>query len=154
MAFWRKLLAAMRGMKYERSMADPCMYYKWHKDEGLIIWLSWIDDCLCIGSRAGVQEAKNMMLKQFECDDIGFPSEYVGCKLKFNMKERSLIFTQPVLLQSFRDEFELGDSIAAPVTPMEPGRVLVKGVEENLVSNQRQTYYRSGVGKLLNLIRW
>ena len=54
MAFWRKLLAAMRGMKYERSMADPCMYYKWHKDEGLIMWLSWIDDCLCIGSRAGV----------------------------------------------------------------------------------------------------
>ena len=154
MAFWKKLLAAMRDMKYERSMADPCMYYKWHKDEGLIIWLSWIDDCLCIGSRTGVQEAKNMMLEQFECDDIGFPSEYVGCKLKFNMKERSLIFTQPVLLQSFRDEFELGDSIAAPVTPMEPGRVLVKGAEENLVSNQRQTYYRSGVGKLLNLIRW
>ena len=79
------------------------------------------------------------MLQLFECDHIEFPSEYVGCNLNFNMQERSLIFTQPVLLQSFRGEFELVDSIAAPVTPMEPERVLVKETEENLVSNERQT---------------
>ena len=77
-----------------------------------------------------------------------------GGKINLNIQKRSLIFTQPVLLQSFRDEFELEDSIAAPMTSMEPRRVLVKGAEENLVNNTRQTYYRSWVGKMLNLIRW
>jgi len=28
-AFWKQLLAAMRTMGFERSKADPCLYYCW-----------------------------------------------------------------------------------------------------------------------------
>jgi len=37
---------------------------------------------------------------------------------------------------------------------MEPGRILVSGTEGDLVAKVRQTYYRSGVGKLLHMMRW
>jgi hypothetical protein len=36
-------------MKYNRSKADPCLYYHW-TETGLVLWLSWVDD---------VEEAKN-----------------------------------------------------------------------------------------------
>ena len=49
-AFWIEILKCFRHMGYERSKADPCLYWKW-KDDDLIIWLSWIDDCLCLERR-------------------------------------------------------------------------------------------------------
>jgi len=144
-AFCKKLLLAMKMMGFKRSEADPCIYFRWSKKNGLIVWLSRIDDCLCIGNIHEVKIAKNGMLKQFECDDVGFPTEYVGCKLNFNKEENSLTFTQPVMIQSFSDEHETKECSNDSVTPMEPGRILVSGNECDLVSKVRQTYYRSGV---------
>eukprot|EP00957_Ditylum_brightwellii_P053633 4063963-Ditylum_brightwellii.AAC.1 len=45
MAFWIELLKCMESMGYKRNGADLCMYFKWTMT-GLIIWLSWIDDCM------------------------------------------------------------------------------------------------------------
>ena len=83
--------------------------------------------------------AKDPMLKQFECDDVGFSVEYVGCKLNFDNEEKRLTFTQPVMIQCFSDEYEIQECINDPVTPMEPGRILVSGNECDLVSKVRQT---------------
>jgi len=58
------------------------------------------------------------------------------------------------MIQSFSDEYETQECINDPVTPMELGRILVSGNECDLVSKARQTYYRSGVGKLLHVMRW
>jgi hypothetical protein len=57
-ALWLKLLEALHGVKYMRSKAGPCLYYAWDSS-GLMIWLSWVDDCLIIGNKEGVQNAKN-----------------------------------------------------------------------------------------------
>ena len=35
MAFWRKLLRAMKRIKFRRSDADPCIYFRWSKENGL-----------------------------------------------------------------------------------------------------------------------
>jgi hypothetical protein len=57
-AFWTTFLNAMWHMKYNRSKADPCLYYRWTKT-GLVLWLSWVDDdCLVCGHRKNVEEAK------------------------------------------------------------------------------------------------
>ena len=44
-AFWREFLKAFVALGYTRSEADPSLYYKWD-NEGLILWISWVDDCL------------------------------------------------------------------------------------------------------------
>jgi hypothetical protein len=56
-AFWLKLLKALQGMHYMRSKADPCLYYLW-EDTGLVIWLSWVDDCLICSEKASVIHKK------------------------------------------------------------------------------------------------
>jgi hypothetical protein len=71
--------------------------------------------------------------------------EYIGCKVDYNPDEGYVQLTQPVLLQSFADEFELpkGDN---PITPAVPGDVLRKGKSTEMLSVKEMTKYRSGVG--------
>ena len=68
------------------------------------------------------------------------------------MEEGWMKLTQPVLLQSFTDEFELPTQKA--MTPAVPGDVLQKSGDEPGMDAESQTKYRSGVGKLLHMMRW
>ena len=70
---------------------------------GPVILLRWIDDCLIAGNEDGVKAAKEQMKQQFDCDDVGKLTEYVGCRVDKN--KNSIKFTQPVLLHSFENEF-------------------------------------------------
>ena len=150
LAFWRKLLAAFRLMQYGRSTADPCLYYKW-TEYGVIIWISWVDDCLITGTKDAVVHAKKQMMEQFDCDEIGEMKEYIGCKI--DRTEDSIKITQPVLMQSYTDEFDLSD-IRAPATPVEPGLVQLQKQEgETPLDAAEQKIYRSGVGKLLHMMK-
>ena len=47
--FWKDLLKAFSAIKCTRSNEDPYMYYSWTAI-GLLIWLSWIDDCASFGN--------------------------------------------------------------------------------------------------------
>ena len=149
--FWRELLKAMNYMKFKRSDTDPCLYWKWTQN-GLLIWLSWVDDCLCIGPKEEVMKSKTELTTLFDCDDVGEFNEYVGCKLERDWSNRIIKFTQPVLLQSFEDEFDLPDREYE--TPAETGKVLTKCEDEQQVEPAEQKEFRSGTGKLLHLMRW
>jgi hypothetical protein len=74
--------------------------------------------------------------------------EYIGCKI--DRKPGQLKVSQPVLLQSLIDEFDLPDD-NYPSTPAEPGSILMSG---EMITMTEQSKYRSGVGKLLYLMRW
>lgn len=148
MAFWKKLIAAFNRLDYERSKADACLHFTW-TDEGLLAWMSWVDDLLVIGFPKSVAEAKEGMKEEFDCDDQGPMKEYVGCKIDCNMDERWMRITQPVLLQSFHDEFGVTGTRSLPA---QSGSKLQKG--EDTVDAEEQTTFRSGTGKLLHCMKW
>jgi len=150
MAIWKEMLKAFKAMKFARGTADPCMYYKWTAAGFLIVWLSWIDDCACFGMNDNVEESWKEMNQLFECDDIGDMEEF-GCKI--DKEEGSIKFTQPVMLQSFKDEFDL-ENQRETSTPAEPVSTLPKVPEDAKVDEKEQTYFRSGVSKLLHIMRW
>ena len=153
-AFWKELLKAMQSMGYSRSATDPCLYYKWI-DGKLNIWLSWIDDCLNVGDPEHVKVAIKDLMKLFDCEELGVLNEYVGCKIQHSREESKMKITQPVLVQSFEDEYDLPkDESRGYSTPAEPGQILeVEGLE-GVLSDREQTIFRSGIGKLLYLARW
>jgi hypothetical protein len=122
-AFWKQLILAFASMNYCRSKADPCLYFDW-KIDGLVVWISWVDDCLVAGKKKGVLIVKGQMTARFDCEEIGEVDEYVGCKVERNYEENSIKLTQPVMLQTFVDEF-LPNS-PAPNTPATPCNALVK----------------------------
>jgi hypothetical protein len=148
--FWVKLLAVLYLMEFKRGMADPCLYFQW-TDEGLVLIASWVDDLLMCGNEALVMKVKKQLFEHLDCDDVGELTEYVGCKIERD--KDSIRLTQPVLLQSFEDEFEI-PMFSEVRTPAVAGQVLQSGSEGAIVSAEEQTTYRSGVGKLLHLMRW
>ena len=68
-------------------------------------------------------------MEEFDATDEGEMKEYISCKIICDMKERWLKFTQPVLLQSFADEFETR-KIQKYKTPMEANKKLEKADPE------------------------
>ena len=85
-----------------------------------------MDDLICTGQRAAVLKAKAEMMHRFECDEVGELREYVRCKLDWHKRENWLKFTEPVLIQSVLNEFDLA-SEGNYGTPAEPGQVLQTG---------------------------
>ena len=49
-------------MSNSQSRADPYFYYNWSHD-GLMVWLTWIDDNLLLGNKNGVEVQWKKILK-------------------------------------------------------------------------------------------
>ncbi len=150
--FWIFLLTIVHHLECMRSKADPCLYFKWTATGALLLWMSWVDDCFVTGPDPEVQELRQQINEAIDCDDDGEIKEYVGCKIDYDKMQHKLKFTQPVLLQSYKDEFETAGS-EKPITPGIPLKPLQLG-KEPPVEATRRTYYRSGVGKLMHMKRW
>src|SRR5688572_6811902 len=153
MQFWREMCQAFQHMEFNRSQADPCLYHKWIEDE-LTVWITWVDDCLIAGKVEAVEHSKDKMMKLFDCDDIGDLQEYVGCKVEHDKEKKVMKLTQPVMIQSFQDEFEIETDGMKPRTPAVPGEVLQTSDDRNVMTQGEQKKYRSGLGKLLHMMRW
>ena len=60
-----------------------------------------------LGVGNSIIKEKEKFMEQVECDETGKIQEYVGCKVQFDDVNRTINLTQPVLIQSFNDEFTL-----------------------------------------------
>jgi hypothetical protein len=89
---------------------------------------------------------KENIKKHFECDDIGSIQEYVGNKVEINSE--SIKLTQPVLIQSLKDEFEIPDDEYRN-NPGVLGSVLPAVIEGEELGDKDMKTFRSDVGKLL-----
>ena len=78
------------------------------------------------GPKEIVMDEKKEMMERFDCDDVGDVNKYVVCKIKQNKEEGWMRFTQPVMIQSFSDEFKTKES-RRPKTPSKAGTVLTPG---------------------------
>jgi hypothetical protein len=117
------------------------------------MWLTWIDDKLCIANQDIIEQEKEELKSHYKCDDIGPVEDYIGCKITIDHEERSVKFTQPVLVQSLNDEFEDIPQGSNPLTPARPGNILTTCVESDKLSPEMHSRYQTGVGKLLYLAK-
>jgi hypothetical protein len=139
------------AMGFTRSDGDPCCYYK-NISGRKIVCLWWVDDCIFFGSISDIIREKNRMMEYFECEDVGFVKEYVGCKVEMDEKEKSVKFTQPILVKCLVDEF--GSGFKHVSTPASASRCLQGGNDEDKISERKKKRYQACVGKLLYLIQW
>ena len=71
---------------------------------------------------------------------------------KIDRENMSFKFTQPVMVQSFNNEFEVRNRM--PIATGDTVTTLVKAEEGCKVSPERTTYFGLGVGKILHIMRW
>jgi hypothetical protein len=70
LASWKEFLQAFKNMGFRRSPADPCLYIK-NTSYGLVIWTSWVDNCLILGHQEDLTQYHKMMNNYFDCNNIG-----------------------------------------------------------------------------------
>ena len=75
--------------------------------------------------------------------------EYIGYKIECNHKRKRLKMTQPVIIQSFKDEFNLPKKNL--ITPMPAGYITKRGKENKLISKEKQKTYWSRARKILHV---
>ena len=71
----------MNKLGYARNHAYPSLYYKWHEDHGLIVWLSFIHDMLIACCEPAMSNIKKQFTDTVHCDDIDEMREYIGMKI-------------------------------------------------------------------------
>jgi hypothetical protein len=92
------------------------------------------------------------MIEYFDCKDVGFVKEYVGCKVEMNEEESSVKFTQPFLVKSLVDEFGAGSKHVS--TPAPADQCSQIGSAEEIIPENEKKKYQASVGKLLYLTQW
>jgi hypothetical protein len=151
-AFWRQLLRAASAMGLKQSTADLCFYYKWVEGQ-LIMMMSWIDDNAIAGKESDIMDLKKALMDQFECEGCGPMDEYVGCTIE-KLDTEGIKFQQKVLLQSCRDEFDIGN-LRKFNTPAAPEIVLKKPDKgKESLTPAKQTQYHSGVRKGMHMMQY
>jgi hypothetical protein len=63
------------------------------------------------------------MMELFNCNDVGKIKNYVGGKVDYGQEAGTMRLTRPVMIQSFKDKFELPESKSCN-TPAIPGTVM------------------------------
>ncbi len=143
---------AASAMGLKQITADPCLYYKW-VNGWLVMMMSWIDNNAIVGQESDVMDLKKALMNQFECKDCRPVNEYVGCTIE-KLETGGIKFQQKVLLQSYRDEFDIGNLKKFNSLSV-PGTVLKKLDEgKKLLAPAKQTQYCSVVGKGMHMMQY
>ena len=92
------------------------------------------------------------MKSLFDCDGIGELHEHVGYKVGYNAEKKKFKFTQSVLWRSYLEEFKLPSY--KYMSKAEPRQILPAPLVGQELDNDRQSKFRTGVGKMLYMMRW
>jgi hypothetical protein len=139
-------------LNFTCSPVDPCLLYR-TTDSGTVFLCLYVDDFLLVGDNDAIVEAIQEIKAAYTVKELGPVEEYVGCNIKF-MGDKILI-TQPDLIQKLKKNFErILDGLTSYKTPGPPGEGVVRpcGTDE-LISEDDQRVFRSGVGSLLYLMK-
>jgi hypothetical protein len=99
LALWKELLQAFKKIGFRRSASDLCLYIK-NTSNGLVIWISWVDDCLLLDHQEDVSKNNKIMNSYFEWNNIDELKEYIRCKIKNREGDNRIMIVQPVIIRS------------------------------------------------------
>jgi hypothetical protein len=102
--------------------------FKWDLNWGLVTWLAWIDNKLCIATVKHIEHEKKPLKKHFKCEHMGMAKlrYYIVCMLDISSDGRRLKMMQSMLVQSLTDEFEDIPQGTALLVSAKSGNILTK----------------------------
>ena len=154
-AFYKKLTQVLKNIGFEGGLIDLC-FLTWKGKYGTVHIAIYVDDCLCCGDiekiNAVIEEMKQSGFKLKIEKEL---TDYLSCKLHFSEDKKKGWIGQPHLIQKMQNTFGKKISkLKSYKTPAKPGIGIVKAdPEDQEMSEQDRTYYHSGVGMLLFLVK-
>jgi hypothetical protein len=153
--WWKHFVKTLKNLNFKRSKIDPCLLMR-QDESGILILCIYVDDVLCIGTSASIEKGIKDILNYFTIKHTKEVKEYVGCSIVRDIKTKKIYFCQPGLINRLEMEFKNEvDDLKKVETPATPGQIIIRPQpEDELLSNDQQKKYRSGVGMLLYLVKY
>jgi len=153
--WWARFTEVLsKEMGFSKSLTDPCLLYQ-KSERGEIILCIYVDDVLCVGDELAISHFVEAIATKFNIKNQGPLDEYVGCKIVSNNDRSKVWITQPDLLAKLTKTFgEKVKGMQHYSTPAAPGEIIMRPQDPSeLIREQEQSEYRSGVGMLLYLVK-
>jgi hypothetical protein len=146
----------MSKLSFFPSAADPCLFIKHLKDKDTISFvIIYVDDGGIIGKQETINELMQSLAENFNIKGMGPLKHFVGCHIIENAAKDTIWVHQPKLLKDLQKKFgPTVESSRTYRTPAAPRTIVMRPQEgDMLISPEKQTEYRSGVGMLLYLVK-
>ena len=153
--FFKKISAVLtEKLNMKKCLADQCLFGR-KTSKGSVLITIYIDDTLCVGKQAAIDELKSDLAKHFSTKEEGPLNEYVGCEVIREGKSK-LFMSQQVLLKKLERTFgSLVEKLPIYKTPSGTGFRVERCVDaDKRIGDEKQSMYRSGIGMLLFLVKF
>ena len=142
-------------MEFEPCPCDPCLFMR--KRHGrVVIVLVYVDDNLCIGVKEDLLEVTKEVEKHgFKITVEQELTDYLSCEIRKNSRGDMAWLGQPHMIKKIENAFgEEVTRLPKYKTPGTPGYTIVKTEnEDEMIEEEKQSRYRTGVGMLMYLIK-
>jgi hypothetical protein len=149
---WNELfIDFLKKLNFEQSEMDPCLLYGTAKSMlGVLMLIIYVDDILCLSTKAGYQTLINETRKEFEVKELGLAEVFLGVEIYRG--ENYIELRQSKDIEKILTRFKM-DACAYVDTPL--GGNAPKEIQENPEADFTDiTQYRSLVGCLQYIQVW
>jgi Reverse transcriptase (RNA-dependent DNA polymerase) len=106
--WYKKFETFMMSHGYQRTKADPCIYFKRLANEKFLILLLYVDDILIAGQDAQmIDMLKKEMSKSFNMKDMGQARQILGMQIIRDRKTRRLWLSQEKYIERVLERFNM-----------------------------------------------
>jgi hypothetical protein len=152
---WRKkLVTILRKIGFKGKYSDPCLMTRRY-ELGIIFIALYVDDCLCVGHTAAIKDTiEQLKVNGLEVTVEDKLTDYLSCEINFSKNKKKAWLGQPHLLLNLEKKFgKTVEKLQTYRTPGTPGvGILRPETEEEKISDEEQSEYRTCVGMLLYLV--
>ena len=150
--WWIIFTNSLKSKGFVKSRADNCLMLRKTAD-GVVILCIYVDDVCCIGDRKAVTAAINDIEAIYSIKKIGELSEYIGVNIK-NEGDMMYLSQQDSIKRLEKSFLDCVKQMKTYETPAGTNDTITRPEEEDgLLTTEKQSYYQSGVGILLWIMK-
>eukprot|EP00253_Pinus_taeda_P025478 PITA_25478 len=149
--WYQKLDTFIRGLRFTRSKADHCVYFKLIGDH-VIYPVLYVDDMLLVGNdKQIIQDLKTQLSSKFDMKDLCAANYILGIEIKRDRAKRKLWLNQRKYVETILQRFNMQDSkpvkVLIPIGVRLSAEQCPKTQEEE--EDMSRVPYASAVGSLM-----
>ena len=103
--FWKKICEILIKIGFKKNQIDPCVLVK-NVSERIVIVGLYVDDLLCIGANADIDQMINDLNKEgFKVKVENNLKDYLSCEIRLNKERTKGWIGQPHLIKRLEETF-------------------------------------------------
>ncbi len=154
--FFLKFTQILKKVGFTQSQAETCLFYKKMKLK-VIVMIIHVDDCYVIGDVESIEDVVKDIEKEGLKIKVNYDtSDFLSFEIMFDKEKKKTWIGQTHLMKMMEQKFNhLAKDKQTYKTPGTPHQGIVRPIDgENKISEEDQKTYISGVGTLLQFIKY